>query len=621
MDLYYEISGGQIAGAREYQEDAFSHSYITDLDNKSGEKNAALVIMADGMGGHAAGNIASSLVVSTFNQTFTSDFGSQEPSALLRDALIKSNAALAESIRETPALDGMGCTMVSGSFCKGKVWWASVGDSHIYLIRDRELIKKNEDHSYGGYLDRMKAQGMEVEPEPGLSRNMLMSAMTGEDIAEIDCPVQPLTLLAGDRVIIASDGLDTLGAGTIIQMSAWSPTPKECVDALLKAVEDAAKPRQDNTTVVVVDVADRDAEVAAAPPPAPPAAAAAEPDPDETQPLDQAEIAAAISASKTAVTHREADYEGDDKKGGWLPKLLAAGVAAAVIGGGGYYYLTQMKPDSGPAPKTATVTPVAPASTTPQAPPAPTQVAGTTTPPPEQTAVETPAPAPPAPTPPAPTPPVQTPDVVATMPAEFADTLGSGGAGPSMVVIKPGAFSMGTNASTTGEESPARNVQIGAFAVGKYEVTIADYELFLSATGGKLPKALGSADKREPVVLITWDDALAYTQWLSKQTGKKYRLPSESEWEYIADAGSKGSYWWGFQPEKERAHCFDCGTGLAERRPTRVGRFDPSPFGLFDTAGNVLEWVHDCYHKGYKGAPTNQSVWDGGDCTLRIARG
>ena len=112
---------------------------------------------------------------------------------------------------------------------------------------------------------------MEIEPEPSLSPDMLMSAMTGNDIAEIDCPNDHVQLLPGDRLIIASDGLDTLSDATIIQMSAWSQTPNNAVEALLKAVEDADKPRQDNTTVIVIDVMDRDAEGAApaTPPPTP----------------------------------------------------------------------------------------------------------------------------------------------------------------------------------------------------------------------------------------------------------------------------------------------------------------------------------------------------------------
>jgi len=163
LELVFEIAGDQIDGARDYQEDAFLVTYLDDEDGSDG-KSSALVIMADGMGGHAAGNIASNLVVSTFNKTFSGGFGRTEIANLLREALAKANGALAESIKETPALDGMGCTMVTAVFSKGKSNWISVGDSHYYLIRDRELQKKNEDHSYGGYLDRMKAQGMDVEP-------------------------------------------------------------------------------------------------------------------------------------------------------------------------------------------------------------------------------------------------------------------------------------------------------------------------------------------------------------------------------------------------------------------------------------------------------------------------
>ena len=108
---------------------------------------------------------------------------------------------------------------------------------------------------------------------------------------------------------------------------------------------------------------------------------------------------------------------------------------------------------------------------------------------------------------------------------------------------------------------------------------------------------------------------------LSKQTGKKYRLPSEAEWEYAAGAGATTNYWWGVKVGENNAHCFDCKTGLNPRQPTNVGRFKPNPFGLYDTAGNVMEWAHDCYHPDYNGAPDDGSVWEGGDCSFRVARG
>ena len=144
---------------------------------------------------------------------------------------------------------------------------------------------------------------------------------------------------------------------------------------------------------------------------------------------------------------------------------------------------------------------------------------------------------------------------------------------------------------------------------------------FARATGRKRPKSIGVDKATHPVVNVTWDDAFSYTQWLSKQTGKRYRLPSESEWEYAASAGTESTFWWGWEVGSNHAHCFDCDTGLNPRLPTAVGRFEPNPFGLHDTAGNVSEWVHDCWHPNYQGAPATGAVWEGGDCAHRVVRG
>lgn len=254
MALEFELAGSQIDGARDYQEDAFLITHLTDANGKP----SALVIIADGMGGHAAGNVASNMAVQAFNKHVSANYPADDIPSILEQAVVKANSSIKETVAETPALSGMGCTMVAAILEEGKMWWASVGDSYCYLIRERELIKKNADHSYGGFLDRMEAEGTPVEPEPGLSRNMLMSAVTGDDINEIDVPSTPLELQAGDKVLLCSDGLDTLSAGKIIQYSDWSESPKECADALMQAVEDADMPRQDNTTVVVVTVKDSD---------------------------------------------------------------------------------------------------------------------------------------------------------------------------------------------------------------------------------------------------------------------------------------------------------------------------------------------------------------------------
>jgi protein phosphatase len=208
------------------------------------------------MGGHAAGNVASNMAVQAFSKSINTGYPTEAVSEILNKSLLKANASITDTVKETPALDGMGCTMVGVIIEGDKLWWVSVGDSHLYLLRDRKLTKLNADHSYGGFLDRMEAAGTPVEAEPGLSRNMLMSAVTGTDIAEIDCPPSPFTLEHDDKLIICSDGLDTLSEGKIIQYSDWADNSKECSEALLDAVEDAAMPRQDNTTAVVVRVID-----------------------------------------------------------------------------------------------------------------------------------------------------------------------------------------------------------------------------------------------------------------------------------------------------------------------------------------------------------------------------
>ncbi|MCH9049153.1 MAG: serine/threonine-protein phosphatase, partial [Proteobacteria bacterium] len=246
------IAGTQIDGARDYQEDAFLITHLTDAHDVP----SALIIVADGMGGHAAGNVASNMAVQAFNKHITTNYPSDDLAETLNESLLRANGAITDTVKETPALDGMGCTMIGLVIEGDHLWWVSVGDSHLYLLRDRKLTKLNDDHSYGGFLDRMEAAGTPVEAEPGLSRNMLMSAVTGADIAEIDCPPTPFTLEHDDKLIICSDGLDTLSEGKIIQYSDWSDTPKECAEALMDAVEDAAMPRQDNTTAVVVKIID-----------------------------------------------------------------------------------------------------------------------------------------------------------------------------------------------------------------------------------------------------------------------------------------------------------------------------------------------------------------------------
>ncbi len=207
------------------------------------------------------------------------------------------------------------------------------------------------------------------------------------------------------------------------------------------------------------------------------------------------------------------------------------------------------------------------------------------------------------------------------LPPVQRDRLRSGALGPALSALPAGGFRMGHNLTTVSDFGPARDVEIAPFFIGAYEVTFEDYDRFARATGRPLPKDFGWGRGRQPVVGVSWDDARAYATWLSRDTGLAYRLPSEAEWEYAARAGGRGSYWWGFGLEPNRAVCFDCGSTWDNRSPAPVGSFGPSTFGLYDMAGNVMEWVADCYEPGYRDAPQDGSARIDGACTSRVARG
>src|SRR5262249_22763223 len=127
---------------------------------------------------------------------------------------------------------------------------------------------------------------------------------------------------------------------------------------------------------------------------------------------------------------------------------------------------------------------------------------------------------------------------------------------------------------------------------------------------------------RKPVINVTWDDAQRYAAWLSKMTGKLYRLLSEAEWEYAARAGTQTAYSWGDKIGKGNANCDGCGSRWDDRQTAPVGSFAANAFGLHDMHGNVFEWVEDCYHDNYDGAPKDGLAWTAGDnCFDRVGRG
>lgn len=199
---------------------------------------------------------------------------------------------------------------------------------------------------------------------------------------------------------------------------------------------------------------------------------------------------------------------------------------------------------------------------------------------------------------------------------------------PEMVAIPPGKFRMGspkTEAGRDSDEDPQHEVTIAyAFEISKYEVTFDEYDAFAKATKRQLPSDNGWGRGKRPVINVSFNDAQAYVKWLSDKTDKQYRLPTEAEWEYAARAGSETAYWWGSDVGKNNANCDGCGSEWDGKQTAPADSFKPNAFGLHNTAGNVWEWVEDCSHQNYQGAPADGSAWkeaNGGDCSRRVVRG
>jgi len=198
--------------------------------------------------------------------------------------------------------------------------------------------------------------------------------------------------------------------------------------------------------------------------------------------------------------------------------------------------------------------------------------------------------------------PTQSDDVTTTVKKVFRDRLKDGSQGPEMVWIPAGSFRMGDLQGGGGsDEKPIHRVSVGRFAMGRYEVTFAEYDRFAEATGREKPSDRGWGRGNRPVINVSWYDATAYAKWLSEQTGKQYRLPTEAEWEYAARAGTETKYWWGNSIGSNKANCYRnyCGDRFEYTAP--VGSFAANSFGLYDTVGNVWEWTCSESENKYKG--------------------
>lgn len=208
---------------------------------------------------------------------------------------------------------------------------------------------------------------------------------------------------------------------------------------------------------------------------------------------------------------------------------------------------------------------------------------------------------------------------------QIRDRLKNGEQGPKMIQIPAGQFFMGTKplygGGTELNEQPYHQVSIKSFFIASYETTFEEYERFAHANNYPLPDDAGFGRDNRPVININWQEAQQYVEWLSKETGFKYYLPSEAQWEYAARSGTITRYWWGNTIKHGQAVCFACGTSWDSLSTAPVGSLTANAFGIYDTAGNVMEWLQDCYNENYTGAPNDGSPWLTGDCNQRLVRG
>lgn len=194
---------------------------------------------------------------------------------------------------------------------------------------------------------------------------------------------------------------------------------------------------------------------------------------------------------------------------------------------------------------------------------------------------------------------------------------------PEMVVIQVGSFDMGSEESNS--EKPVHEVTLAPFALARTEVTQGQWRALM----GNNPSRFKDCGDDCPVEKVSWNDAQDYLRRLSARTGKNYTLPSEAQWEYAYRAGTTTAFYTGdcintSQANYEGIYDYNnCGakTGVYRQRTVRVGSFAPNSFGLYDMAGNVWEWVQDCWNDSYNGAPTDGSAWTSGDCRMRVLRG
>jgi serine/threonine protein phosphatase PrpC len=240
-------------GARSYQEDAAA---VREAPQNRNPAAQLIAVLADGMGGHVGGAIASATACDAFLRGYEGAQG--DAPERLEDGLWAANAAIAEGVKDNPALEGMGCTLIGTAFSAAGLQWVSVGDSPLFLVHRGRIELLNADHSLAPEIDRLAAAGKisweQARTDP--RRHYLRSALTGADLELIDRSPKARVLERGDIVILASDGVQTLSQELMLDLvdRHAQQGPEAIADELLAAIGAAGEPHQDNATVVVVGI-------------------------------------------------------------------------------------------------------------------------------------------------------------------------------------------------------------------------------------------------------------------------------------------------------------------------------------------------------------------------------
>jgi formylglycine-generating enzyme required for sulfatase activity/class 3 adenylate cyclase len=186
---------------------------------------------------------------------------------------------------------------------------------------------------------------------------------------------------------------------------------------------------------------------------------------------------------------------------------------------------------------------------------------------------------------------------------------------PEMINVRGGTFGMGSNEDAS--EKPIHQVTVKPFFMSRWPVSVREWNQCAAAKACSFT-ATGRDDA--PITNVSWSEAKQYASWLAGVTRKPYRLPSEAEWEYAARGGTHSKYWWGEELQPGMANCKNCADVASAEQPMKSGSFKANPFGLYDMGGAVDQWVEDCWHKNYQGAPSDGSAWAENNCGSHVIR-